>query len=63
MIWISMSVARNESLPPTRSISTLDRIGRVWRRSMIPLTAERGPRISSRFALTRTIVRYLYINN
>ena len=63
VICISMSVARNESVPVPRSIRTLERIGRVWRRSMIPLTAESGPSSSSRFALTRTIVvpSFLYL--
>ena len=61
VIWISMSVARNETDDALRSMRTLDRMGSVWRRSMIPLTAESGPRISSRLALTRTIVIYLYV--
>ena len=56
VIWISISVARNDSAPSARSMSTLDRIGSVWRRSMMPLTAESGPRSSSRFALTRAIL-------
>ena len=38
------------------SISTFDRMGSVWRRSMMPLTADSGARSSSRFAL---IICYL----
>ena len=42
LIWISMSVASRVSWSPCFSISTLDRIGRVWRFSTIPETDCRG---------------------
>jgi len=42
VISISMSVATNSMWVSVRDSNTLERIGKVWRRSMIPATACRG---------------------
>jgi hypothetical protein len=50
-IWISMSVASRVSRSPFFSISTLERIGRVWRFSTMPDTDCSGARRASRGAV------------
>src|SRR5690606_11791074 len=55
LIWISTSVASNETVSPLLRIRTLARIGRVWRRSTMPATVCSGLRIASRFAFISSI--------
>ncbi|MCY1452002.1 hypothetical protein D9M71_688990 [compost metagenome] len=55
VIWISMSVERKETLDPDLRISRLARIGRVWRRSTMPLTICSGRSRLSREVLTNCI--------
>ena len=57
-----MSVARNETADAVRSIRTLERIGSVCRRSMIPLTADSGFEylVSLRFDQNHLLFSYIF---
>ena len=63
VIWISMSVEIKETLSPCFLKSRFAKIGRVWRRSTIPLTTWRGFSKLSREVLTSCIAfKSLYIS-